>query len=330
MLANYRLESKAFWGSEKNDYGDMYSLCYLPKFKIKAPNKIPVLDDCCKTPRDKNLYVLCDSYLFNFVKTNKIFNGVKNYWFARWNINDESEVEVNTRQKNVLLLESTERFLMQLADSNFVYNTFKPKPVARDTDVIIAGEKQTYLKTAVIPRYNILQIMFNPRINNTLEFHLFDYRWLAPLKEIKANLNYNVFNRVDKDVVLSPKKDHLFFNNTVNKNMGSSFKPMDDQYVEAIVKSLNAVYAHYKAKGFKEVYFSVIPNPVNIVAPQMGDYNNLIPRIQNHPDLKIRVIDAYSLFQGTNAQVFHPSDTHWNNTGFSLWVREFNKNLATL
>ena len=171
----------------------------------------------------------------------------------------------------------------------------------------------------------------NPVLNENLEFNLFDYKLFTPLKEFKANLNYRLFNRVNNDVRVSPDHKYLFYNATIDTNYTtSSFTRIDNAEITRIVNVLNNIYIHYKAKGFDEVYFTIIPNPVTVLSPGiLGTikYNELIPRIYNNTGLKIPVIDVYNLFRQSNIQIYFRSDTHWNNNGFHVWANEFNETI---
>ncbi len=71
--------------------------------------------------------------------------------------------------------------------------------------------------------------------------------------------------------------------------------------------------------GFNEVYLSIIPNKVSILAPNLGDYNYVLERIQQHPDLKAKYLDIYSIFKKQSQKVYSKSDTHWNCNGSSIW-----------
>jgi hypothetical protein len=56
-------------------------------------------------------------------------------------------------------------------------------------------------------------------------------------------------------------------------------------------------------------------------------YNQLIPKIQKHPDLKMPVIDIYSIFKQHPIGVFAKNETHWTNEGMQLWIDEVNRTL---
>ena len=145
--------------------------------------------------------------------------------------------------------------------------------------------------------------------------------------ESKAALNYYVFNRASGDVVISRDKNYLLLKHTViQEGNETSYVPVPGDELKKIIENFNTIYDHYRANGFKEVYLSIIPNTTTIIQPQ--GYNNLIPLIQNDPTLKMKVIDIYSVFKTTKADVFCHGDTHWNSTGRQMWIDLVNKTLS--
>ena len=142
--------------------------------------------------------------------------------------------------------------------------------------------------------------------------------------ESKAALNYYLFNRASGDVVISNDRNFLFLKETVSKtDVGSSYYPVSRQDAAHIVDVLNNIYDHYKAAGFAEVYFSVIPNSATIMQPD--GYNNLIPMIQNDARLRMKIIDIYTTFKQSNDVYYLPGDTHWNHKGKQLWLDMVNE-----
>jgi hypothetical protein len=53
------------------------------------------------------------------------------------------------------------------------------------------------------------------------------------------------------------------------------------EFSQRIVITLNKTKGHYKKHGFDEVYFSFVPNPVSVVNPDLGAYNQLMPFLSN-------------------------------------------------
>lgn len=154
---------------------------------------------------------------------------------------------------------------------------------------------------------------------------MFNYNFLIFPRQVKAVLNYTLFNRASGDVVISDDGNYLFYKiTTMQNNLCSSYDRLGSNEVSTIVASLDTIYDHYKQAGFDEVYFSAIPNPASILQP--APYNNLIPLIQNHPKMKMPSIDMYTLFKQAQepASLYRAGDTHWSNRGLHLWLQQVN------
>jgi hypothetical protein len=148
-----------------------------------------------------------------------------------------------------------------------------------------------------------------------------------PLFEAKAAINYYFFNRASGDVVISDDKDFLFLKETVSKtDIGSSYYQFSAEQLANLVTSLNTIYDHYKANGFDEVYYSVIPNSATINQP--AGYNILIPSLQSDPRLRMKIIDIYTPMKNANEVLYFRGDTHWNLKGLQLWLDVVNRTLC--
>ncbi len=326
FIAQARYQSDAFWGSDKYAYGDLFGLSYLPQFRIQQPPTGYITVDVPKGNRDINLYGLVDSHIYAFVKSDTIFYGVKNYWYSKWADSAVNEtIHIDTTKKNVLFIEVVEHNIRLFADTNHVFKKFKVSAAPAPAHQYANKAGKTGFSGSLLR--GLRDGIFDKAITQNLEFNLFNYRLFTPLKELKANINYKLFNRVDKDVIVSGNGKYLYLTATADTNYESSFYPIPQPKVDKIVHALNVVYNHYKSIGFDEVYFTMVPNPVSILEPNMGNYNNLIPRIQNNPALQMKTVDLFDLYKTTNLQVYKNSDTHYTNDGFKLWVEEFNKKL---
>ena len=149
---------------------------------------------------------------------------------------------------------------------------------------------------------------------------LFGYDFVLKIRELKAVFNEKVFNRLDPNVAVSPDKQHLLYNLDVKAGINSSFDAISDDEIEKEVANINATYDYYKQQGFDEVVLSIIPNKTSIVAPTMGKYNHLIERIQQHPKLKMPIIDTYTPFSQHPEKYYELGDSHWNCKGKQIWV----------
>ncbi|WP_147238743.1 hypothetical protein [Mucilaginibacter hurinus] len=321
-LLEKRSKVSSAFGADRSRYGDLYYMCFLPQYKSSnrlLENIKP--DSVFDKKREINLYAICNSYLLSFIQTPKVFAGVKKYWQERA-LNPQSPV-LDTTQKNILLLQVTERSVMMFLYADRIIKNFKPHAPQGPSDTL------KYINKYEIPPFPLKEQIFSPRLNEALEFNLFDYRFITPVKELKATINHKFFGRISPGVVISPDNKYLFLSSTVKKSaISSSFYPLSDAQINKLIASFNKLYTHYKeVVGFDEVYLSIIPNPVTIVAPEMDTYNNLLPRIQQNPDLKVPTIDVYEKFKQARQPIYQYADTHWNNRGLNLWLEEVNKKL---
>lgn len=325
VLAQKKYDTKSWWGSDKYIYGDLYGMSYLPQFKIPGEKggKIIGHDDRCQAiPKTFNIYATSDSYTWDLFKDPANFCGADKSGYAASNFRDVLSIHLDSSKKNILVIETTERNVWTLlTDTAYLLHFVQPlKPGETPNNEASAEERKKF------------HFKFNMKdADANFEFNLWDYRFLTPLKQLKARLTFNWFNRANPDVIVSPDKKYLLYEHTVDTAYTeSSFKPFNNQKANDMVTGLNLVYDHYKKLGFYDVYLSVIPNPVTILYPRYKDlsYNQLIPKLQDNPALKLKVFDSYHLFLAhRNLQLFSRSDTHWTSVGEKLWLSAFNQQL---
>jgi len=317
---------KAIWGSDRYSCGDLYGMCYISDFQNGYQLEKPTLPLKRYDTLDRtiNLVVLGDCNLAPpYGLSDSMLAGVKRYTFYDFRKITDISIAPDTSAKNVLLIERTERALVYFADSNYILD--KMHVGSR----IKQKRKKTLKYLLEMAPHLAGSTLHNPDVNQNLDNLLFDYSFLTGLKQMKADFNYKLFNRPDNNVVVSPDQNYLLYGVTVNAGSeNSSFIPVSDADVEKIITSLNAVYDYYRSKGFDEIYFAGIPNTVSIMYPQMGKYNHLLERVQDHKDLKMKSIDIYHLFKSKPDDLYLKSDTHWTLNGFFMWVNEFNRQLA--
>lgn len=318
IIAPYRYELESPLGSDKYKYGDLYGFSYLKDFKIKPEKKKLTVNS--NKPRSINLYALCDSYLWSFVKSDSLLEYVNRYKYARLGYGEQIEETLDTNFTNILIIEVTERQVRKyLSDTKELFLSMR---VSKDhPERLEQRGKGSIWKL-------IERNLFNDDINQNLEFNLFEYSLLTPVKEFKASLFFNLFGRVNKDVSVSSDKKYLFYGPTTDNFSGtSSFSNVSDEEVFKIISTINIAYYHYKELGFDEIYLSIIPNPISILEPGYGNYNHLLERIQNNKDLKMPYINVYPQFKETKSELYYRSDTHWNYNGLEIWLNETNKTL---
>jgi hypothetical protein len=318
MFTQYRFSSKSIIGSDVGKYGDLYDGCYLHDYKktsfmnggldLTSLNK----PSNCLSPKKIDLFVMSDSYL-HYLSDSMLcgINKLTHCYSERIKALDKNKI-------NVLLIETVERLLRRdFCDTTKTFNKLR------------IGDDDIPVTTSGFSRF--MSLIMEPASKPELEFNLFGYKPFTRIKEMKAQMNYELFNRINKEVTMSSDKKYLYLTETIDKtSKRSSFSPISTEEITKIVKTLNSIYKHYKALGFDEVYFSIMPNPVSVLNTESTTYNQLIPKVQYHNDLKMPIIDIYKVFLNTKVQVYYNSDTHWNIHGFQLWLDEFNKILTSI
>jgi hypothetical protein len=325
QISSVRNESQAWWGAHNSPQGDLVQMSYLdyvPKFHSKIDYRF--VKPAWNGPGQVALYASGDSYIWKIPDT--AYAGIASYKFA-WRFRKNLEYTLDTSKRNILLIEMAERYVREYFSSTRIFD-----------EVYDSVKKASGGTTAISPRSNprlagFLPVtiekedIFNPNINQNLEYNIFNYNFLNPLRSFKALATYRLFHRASGQVAISDNDSYLMLATTllpVHNN--SSYQPLTDESIAQYVATLNAVYDHYKADGFDEVYFSMIPNPASIVQP--GEYNQMIPRIEQHPALRMKVLSVYDTYRSTKQVIYRRGDTHWNNNGLQLWLNSVNGMLA--
>ncbi|MBC8151499.1 MAG: hypothetical protein H7Z72_01175, partial [Bacteroidetes bacterium] len=267
-----------------------------------------------------NLYLIGDS----FSEPERI--GPRDFpanYFLRTKWENQNRVQLDTTTRNVLIIETVERHFRdhfsQPVTSLVVVPDTTQKP---DPPTLTPGQRLRAIADLIQP---------SAVVEERLETLLFGHPWALWWKEQKAGFNLAVFDRANPKVGLSRDREHVFVGLDTDTTTGktSSFTPLPDVELDQYIDSLNAVYDRYRASGFDAVYLSIIPNKVTLIAPDLGSYNHLIERIQQHPRLRMPVIDVYSIYRKTSQPIYAIGDSHWNCTGRAIWLQAINERLAT-
>lgn len=316
-------------GADKYLYGDLYGLTYLSKFKkVKDTNfvSMPAIDQKANSDTAK-LFILGDSYLYSFFKEDpRYYMGINQVQFIRWSVANPVEIIPSKNKKNILLIESVERNMSGLFNLNSVKARLDraeatyPELTIRQKIAFVASEIDRVIKKNV----------YHNSLEANIEFAWFNFGFLEPFKEFKADFNLNFFGRVDKEVAISKDQNFLYLAETINPaHVGSSFSDVSEAQIKSQVSELNAIQDYYKAKGFKEVIFSIIPNPVSVLKTENKPDNHLVQRIKSHPDFKGKLMDATEDLSKNAASNFFTSDSHWNQRGAKIWLDQFNTQLKS-
>jgi len=321
-IISYRSSLNGWFGIHHSaGVGDLASMSYLDnvkRFQEKSDfNFVRPKDDTAK--KNIDLYIYGDSYLETV--PDSAFSSINSYHFGRRNYYDLT-YSLDPHKKNILIIEIAERFARVEFELQDMFNHAKKKDTAKTS-------MHLSLHPLIYTRFPFFDDIFNPDINRNLEFNIFGYRFWDQVKLTKALMTYHLFKRAVGDAVVSDDGSRLFLKQTmVNNDRASSYYPIDQTELQKLFVNLNAYREHYKAEGFDEVYLSIIPNPVTILQP--GQYNNLIPLLQQQDSVKgMHIIDMYSIFKKDPdpGRLFRLGDTHWNFTGLQIWLNDVNDEL---
>jgi len=320
QITTKRTDLDGWFGTHRRVSGDLVSMSYLDQVEQfqerDEEHFVKPLDDSGR--RNIDLYIYGDSYLMSV--PDSAFSCVNRYHFGRRTYEDLN-YSLDPNKKNILIIEFAERLSRNELRRLDIYNHLKRKDPGSSFQRLSAP-------SAIYANMLVLDI-FTHEINRNLEFNLYGYRFWDQIKLAKVSLTYNLFKRAVGDVVISEDGSRLFLRQTMSPNdISSSYSPVDRIEMQKMITNINAMYDHYKAEGFDEVYFSIIPNPVTIL--QSLHYNGLIPELQKEARLKnIPFIDIYGPFS-TDAdpgRLFRIGDTHWSNQGIQVWLNTVNAEL---
>ena len=315
------------FGADKYLYGDLYGLTYLSQFKkVKDTNfvSLPAIDQKSNSDTAK-LFILGDSYLYSFFKEDpRYYVGINQVQFIRWSVANPIEILPSKNKKNILLIESVERNMSGLFNLSSVKARLD-RAEATNSE-LNARQKITFFASE-IDRV-IKENLYHQSLEANIEFAWFNFGFWEPLKEFKADFNLNFFGRVDKEVSISKDQNFLYLAETLSPtHVGSSFSDLSEAQLKSHVSELNAIQEYYQSKGFDEVIFSVIPNPVSVLKTENKADNHLIQRIKSHPNFKGKLIDATEGLSKNAASNFFTSDSHWNQRGAKIWLEQLNTQL---
>ncbi len=297
---------QAVWFPDSYRYGDLYQMAFLKDFKeLTLPCSKKYTAPNAKKPI--HLYIIGDSFTEQGRISNDDFVSQK---LTRVHWAEKQQIQLDTTKHNVLILETVERhFREKFVDSvrNFEIVSQIPK--------IATHEPKAWYKD----------------IETKLEATLFSSDFFLMFKEWKAALTLRWFGRMHEQVSIAPDNKNLLFNwDTDSTLLTSSFHLVPDSELTQSIKGVNKTRQYYLKAGFDEVYLAIIPNKTSIVAPQVGNYNHLIERVQQHSQLQTPVVDCWRVFRQANGPVYLKSDTHWNCTGQTLWLEKVNEALCKI
>ncbi len=322
QIDEIKYKSKSILGFNKYENGDLYGMSYLPMQKEKfdtAILEVPI--EQFPIQKKINLCLVHDSYLSkHFLKSKTQLPMVDTIYNIEypWRVKNFPKIDLDSSKNNVLIFELVERHLLTFFDSLTAFTVVPLTEPPKKAEPAPTAVNATLLE-------KITSNLFNKETNNHLQSIVFDSRIFAPFKELKAYINYRFLKRTVPEVYVSNNEEYLFFDET----KPSVSKYISDEEINKTVNLLNKISEFYKNKGFCDVYFSILPNPVSIISPDSDRYNQLIPLVQQNPKLKMPMIDVFDIFKKSKQTLFCHSDSHWNKNGCQLWLNECNRKLYT-
>lgn len=313
------------FGIHRANGGDLLNMSFLDnetKFQQQVNFVFNRSPDTVK--RNINLYLWGDSYVMHI--PDYAFAHVNKFQFGRRDFSD-LHYKLDPTKKNILIIENGERFVRIYFKYLVIFDHIMKDPDAVSFLKRYGAARQQY--ASLIPGGAHLTDLFNPDINQNIEYNLFNYNFVNWIRELKAEMNYQCFNRVSGDVALSENGEHLFLRQTIAAHdILSCYEALKSTEIDMLCHNIDTIYKHYKKEGFDEVYFSIVPNPATILQPAY--YNDLIPILQKRADsLGIPFIDIYQDFSHhpNPSELYANGDTHWNNKGWEIWIKAVNKEL---
>ncbi len=289
-------------------YGDLYRLSNLPKFKKP-------LEKCKQFPKKEKVKICLFLAGDSFTEDKRIS---KNDFVAdsyyRGNVAETNEDLPVVATKKVLIIETVERhFRERFAEpwKNWEYKLKK-------------GEEKEHIS---IPYLLSLNMPYNEKLHQA---SLFGFDTILRFKEWKALLNYYLFNKIDEKVYLTKDKNNILYYLDIEPGISSCFDTLEEKEIEKLVSNVNITYKYYKSIGFDEVILSIIPNKTSILGRDLGNYNNLVARLENNSKLEMPLISVSKEFEKGGSKFYDLGDSHWNCEGEQIWINKVNDKLLDL
>jgi hypothetical protein len=317
---------KIFLRSDTWEYGDLYGISFMHPYKIKLIPFKKYHQNATHVATNKILYIIGDSFLADKI-LDGAFNEFDNVIFLDRRFGF-GPINLDSTKKNYLI--------MEFAEMNIInYSLHKTNEVLWSADNIknkvnYSNKSIGNLSPAALPTgfSRIGNILFNKDLSRNIETIIFGDKIFTPFKELKASINYNLLGRLPKEVAVSTDKKRLLLNSTVDTSYNTSdFRPLSNQALDSIQFNLDEAGAYYKSIGFYKIYLAIIPNAASIYDSKRMPYNHLAEKVQKKTSLP--AIDIYTTFLAYKENLYSRSDTHWNTTGFELWVSKANSVLDT-
>jgi hypothetical protein len=318
-LSKSRYLQEGNLGSDKYRYGDLYGLSYLPDFRMLKDTSLIVNQFTSAGRRDTDLYIIGDSYLYSYIQMDTAnFARSKRVFFRKWSEGGASPIAIHpSGNKKVLLIESVERNIASVIDLLSV----KAHLEEYDAPLTWNESLNATLKDA----------LYDPRLEQNIDFTLFNFQGLSFLKSLKAQANLDIFKRTTPEVVLSKDHQFLYMKETMDSlQKGSSFYPFSSEDIQVLLGRMTKIEQYAHIRGFDEVIFSLIPNPVAITRTESRRTNQLIVSLSKANHVRLHILDPTQVLAKGGKSYFFKSDSHWNQQGAQAWLNQLNQYLIKL
>jgi len=223
------------------------------------------------------------------------------------------------KERKVLLLECVERNFMYKY-LNFTLETAEETPAAGRSD---------YVAGALSLARQIRDVWFSGaelRYQYLLNTSVFTAGFMEGVNTFK----YRQFDMMPQRFpVYSTNPPMVFsFFETDKTTPLSYFYQHSDREIVQIAENLHKLAKVLDRDWNIELYVIPIPNKLTVYHELATDvpYNNYLPRLQAELGMRgVSYVDVYSPFVLADERLYHLTDTHWNNSGMMLAVKEVAK-----
>ncbi|MDT8887991.1 hypothetical protein PQG44_09905 [Aquirufa sp. LEPPI-3A] len=318
-ISKARYQQQGNLGSDKYRFGDLYGLTYLPAFRLEKDTSLISNQYTSPGLRDTDLYIIGDSYLYSYMQMDTSnFARAKRLDFRKWSDGGGAPIAFTpSSHKKVLLIESVERNIWNVID------IMRVKAHLEGYRAPLTWDEKLNACLA--------DALYDPNLEQNIDFTLFNFQALSFIKSFKAQGNLSLFNRTTADVVLSEDQQFLYMKETMDSmQKGSSFYPLRSQNIQDLLGRMAKIEQYAESRGFDEVVFSFIPNPVAITQTESTPTNHLIPSLAYANQGRLNLVDPTQVLIKGGKSYFFRSDSHWNQQGAQAWLNQMNQYLLKL
>lgn len=318
-VSKARYQQEGNLGSDKYRYGDLYGLSYLPDFRMLKDTSFIVNQFTAAGLRDSDLYIIGDSYLYSYIQMDTAnFARSKQVIFRKWSDGDAGPILLQpSGNKKVLLIESVERNMGTLMDMLRI-------------KAHLEGYKAPFSWNESL-NATLTDALYDPFLEQNIDFTLFNFQGLSFIKSLKAQANLDLFHRTTPEVVLSKDRQFLYMKETMDSlQKGSSFYPVRSEDIQELLGRMAKIEQYAVSRGFDEVIFSFIPNPVAMTKTESRPTNQFISSLSRANQGRLHLIDPTQVLVKGGKSYFFASDSHWNQQGAKAWLNQLNQYLIKL